>query len=95
MVFFGGFTGFGLSIHSRKLASSTAQPAVVYPEDAQHVRTEAIISPHPFAACSLGRRTFSRGRGGRRMAVFAVEAPLGGIVYLVFLGVSRRSGRLW
>lgn len=46
------------------------------------LRTEDMIPTHGLAPVSLGRRTRSLGRGGRRIAIFAVEAPLAGIVMM-------------
>lgn len=43
------------------------------------LRTEVITPRHGFAFAWFGRRTFSLGRGGRRIGTTLVEAPLGGI----------------
>jgi hypothetical protein len=64
-------------------------------------RTEDISVRHGLAAGSFGRRTFSLWRGGRRMGVSLVLAPLAGIAAVLFLpnppriseASRRRHGR--
>jgi hypothetical protein len=56
-------------------------------------RTEDISVRHGLAPCSFGRRTFSLWRGGRRMGVSLVLAPLGGIAAVLFLPSQPRKSK--